>query len=90
MTRFAESVGETMAGVMGLSGTGELEYAMSTVTEEYMQQSKKDLTTRIQSRRAMSLRRIGERHPSETKGLDPSTPLNAIEVNAEGEDVDSF
>ena len=34
IARGAESVGETMASVMGLGGTGELDYVMSTMTEE--------------------------------------------------------
>ena len=43
-----------------------------------MEKSRRDLTKRIQSRRSLSLRQLGEQPPSQKKGLDLSTPLNTI------------
>ena len=49
------------------------------MTDDDIQKSKRDLKKRMDSRRALSLRKIGERHPSMMKG-DGSIPLKAENV----------
>jgi len=75
----AESIGGVFAGIVGLDGS-DIDYVTSTMSPEEMTKSKRDLFKRIDSRRALSLRHLGERPPSQRKGdLELSSPLNAIQ-----------
>ena len=69
-------MGEFFADITGLNG-GEYAPDLYMMTEDDMRESTKDLKKRINGRRALSLVKIGERHPSLLRKNEGSIPLKA-------------